>query len=268
MRKPRITLIGASVSAAIIILLMSAAVLKERVFLNRDRTFVMYFDGSARGLKKGAAVELRGVKVGEVTGVDLRYDPLTDCLTVPVLAEIDLKRITRTAKGPATRAFLMQQIGKGLKAQLQFEHFATGRLLVQLDFHPEEPLRLARSGLPYPEIPTIPSSMVELSAALQDMPLHELTPKAAEGIGKATKSPEIMKTIRSINLALDEARKLTVSIGESMGNAGARRSPVIDQLSRTLEKLSDAADSMRALSDYLNRHPDAFIRGKRASAEE
>jgi paraquat-inducible protein B len=34
------------------------------------------------------------------------------------------------------------------------------------------------------------------------------------------------------------------------------------QLSQTLDQISAAADSLRALSDYLNRHPEALLRGK------
>jgi paraquat-inducible protein B len=34
------------------------------------------------------------------------------------------------------------------------------------------------------------------------------------------------------------------------------------QLSRTLDEISATADSIRALSDYLNRHPEAMLRGK------
>ncbi len=44
--------------------------------------------------------------------------------------------------------------------------------------------------------------------------------------------------------------------------AGSRESPVMYQLSQTLEKISDASDSLRALSDYLNRHPEALLRGR------
>jgi paraquat-inducible protein B len=34
------------------------------------------------------------------------------------------------------------------------------------------------------------------------------------------------------------------------------------EMKRALEELSDAARSIRSLSDYLERHPEALIKGK------
>ncbi len=65
------------------VILIGGASLTEGEFFTRDRTFVTYFDGPARGLKKGTPVEFEGVKVGGVAGVDLQYDPVTNAVRVP-----------------------------------------------------------------------------------------------------------------------------------------------------------------------------------------
>ena len=39
--------------------------------------FLVYFDGSVRGLNPGAPVEFRGIKIGTVTSVRLEFDPAT-----------------------------------------------------------------------------------------------------------------------------------------------------------------------------------------------
>ena len=46
--------------------------------------FLVYFDGSVRGLSPGAPVEFRGITVGVVTSVDLEFDPATAKIRIPV----------------------------------------------------------------------------------------------------------------------------------------------------------------------------------------
>src|ERR1700728_4267758 len=53
------------------------------------RTFVMYFNGSLRGLSAGAPVELQGITVGEVKSVDVEYDQNGATLRFPVVVDLD-----------------------------------------------------------------------------------------------------------------------------------------------------------------------------------
>jgi paraquat-inducible protein B len=50
---------------------------------------------------------------------------------------------------------------------------------------------------------------------------------------------------------------------KAVENASSSDSPAMGQLSQTLEKISEASDSLRTLSDYLNRHPEALLHGKK-----
>ena len=51
---------------------------------SRSIPFVAYFPGSVRGLAAGADVTLHGLKVGQVTDVQLTYDAAKDAITAPV----------------------------------------------------------------------------------------------------------------------------------------------------------------------------------------
>lgn len=86
MRKLRVTFLGVLISSIVFLVIIGGVVLKGGSFFSRDRTYVMYFDASASGLREGAPVELKGVKVGEVTRVDLHYDPSTDAISEASLA--------------------------------------------------------------------------------------------------------------------------------------------------------------------------------------
>jgi paraquat-inducible protein B len=55
---------------------------------------------------------------------------------------------------------------------------------------------------------------------------------------------------------------------KAVEHASSGDSPAMYQLSQALEKISDASDSLRTLSDYLNRHPEALLHGKKDNPGE
>jgi paraquat-inducible protein B len=56
--------------------------------------FILYFENSVRGLKIGAPVEFRGIKVGSVVDVKLEFDAATSELRIPILIEVEPGRLT------------------------------------------------------------------------------------------------------------------------------------------------------------------------------
>ena len=120
--------------------------------------YLVYFDGSVRGLRVGAPVEFRGIRVGTVTDVRLEIDPAQDTVRIPVTLEIEPQRFgAERGAGEGERYVVMAAlVERGLRAQLQSSNLLTGELLVDLGFHPDSPpAKLNRSG-PYLEIPTVP----------------------------------------------------------------------------------------------------------------
>jgi paraquat-inducible protein B len=71
--------------------------------------------------------------------------------------------------------------------------------------------------------------------------------------------------VASIRGAADSVRNALVEAEKAMVNIGvltSADSTVIYQINQTLKDLSDAARSIRIWADYLERHPEALIRGK------
>ena len=71
-------------------------------------------------------------------------------------------------------------------------------------------------------------------------------------------TPEIAKTLETLRATLQEAQ---VALRSTEGTTGSQ-SPLLYQLTVTLEEVSNTARSLRALTDYIERHPESFIRGK------
>lgn len=312
------TLIGAFVIGAIILAVAGIILLGSGELFSQRPRYVMYFEGSVKGLYEGAPVVFRGVRIGSVKNISLHFDPDAASVRIPVLAELDPQTITGAQSRSAQQRYFRQLIDKGLKAQLQMQNVLTGQLVIALDFYPDKPVRLVDTESRYPEIPTIPSSLEQLTRAIENLPLNELATKlisAVEGIEEAATSPELKETVSSLNLtladmrslirdvdsqveplsgelkaALADTRQLVKSIDERMtamqaeiertaratesamsqaeqtfgtiGDVTGGDSSVVYQLSETLREISAAAESVRNLADYLERHPEAIVHGR------
>jgi paraquat-inducible protein B len=64
----------------------------EKVYLDKKR-FLLFFEGSVRGLSVGAPVLLRGIELGQVLDIQLELDVEAFKFQVPVLIEIEPQRI-------------------------------------------------------------------------------------------------------------------------------------------------------------------------------
>ena len=162
--------------------------------------YLVHFDGSVRGLRAGAPVEFRGIRVGTVTDVRLEIAPEQNALRIPVTLEIEPQRfgVERAPKEPY--AVMAALIERGLRAQLKSGNLLTGELMVDLDFHPESPpAKLDRSGT-YPEIPAIPAQLEALEASvtavlnkLAALPLPDLVAdlrRTIQGVDGLVTSPD------------------------------------------------------------------------------
>ena len=150
-------LIGAFVLGAIILIIGALIVLGGGKFFQRTTPVVMYFQGSVAGLSAGSPVNFRGVSVGQVTNVSIRYQPNGgNPLIIPVFAELSSENVqlvaTRDQKQefrPGTGVVLRTLIDDGLRAQLAIPSLVTGQATVSLDLFPGSPAEL-HNGLSRP----------------------------------------------------------------------------------------------------------------------
>ena len=89
-----------------------------------------------RGVEVGTTVDLRGLPIGQVTGVRLEYDPTADTIREPVTIEVaphriklDGQRLDMSGQDPvtATNRMFAQLVAKGLRAQLISANLLTGQ---------------------------------------------------------------------------------------------------------------------------------------------
>ena len=242
----------------------------------RDRHFfVLNFDESVRGLAKGAPVEFRGVRVGEVEDFRLEFRTRELEGRIPVLIALEPERFAfKGAGGESIEALMARLVGKGFRAQLKMGSLITGNVFVDLGFFPHAPARaMAQSG-GYREIPTVPSStgallenLTRLSERLQKLPLEDLAGQLRDTF------PELRDTLRQtralmarldtetapqVKATLAQAQTTLAALEKTLGSD----SPTQTELRGALDEFAKAARALRNLADSLERHPESMIFGK------
>lgn len=245
---------------------------------------LVYFDESVRGLTIGAPVDFRGIIIGEVTGIKLDYDKKKEAYTFPVELNLYPQRLEshyRSGTANPTQIDLPRVLDKliktGLRAQLKTGSYLTGQLFVALDFFPEappfqidwrrDPITLASVPGRLEELQTIAT---RIARRLDKVPVDKIaneTRAALASLAIALKNANalvqrIEKDITpAAEAALNQAQKTLVS-AESVVSGDA---PLVQDMRDTLRDVSRAAQSLRDLTDYLERHPESVIRGKKDS---
>ncbi len=264
-----------------------------------EETYVLVFEESVRGLSPGAPLDFRGVVVGEVTAVLLDTDPATSEVRVPVEVKLYPERLRQRYRReavpgqPRHQALVQRLVERGLRAQLRTGSLLTGQLYVALDFFPKAPrVKLDWKSNPV-AFPTAPSTIEELQGALTSIAKQlEKVPFDALGSDLQRSLKQLDATLLTLNRSLGSAEKViqrldtevapeahaalsdlrrTLAAAErTLGNADRTLStdaPIQHELRDALREVTRAAEAMRALADYLERHPEAILRGRREENE-
>ncbi len=240
------TLIGAFVLGGIALAVGAVLLLGGRQWFKRPVTCVMAFDGNVAGLTVGSPVSFRGVQLGTVSSIQLRYNTTL----IVVLTQIDPSRI-RGAPGQITPARVEQSIQdavqNGLRAQLQVQSLLTGQLYVGLDYYPDTPARMTGIDKDYCEIPTIPTALAQVQdqmkkimGELEQLPLKQIVEAAArtmEGVDRIVHAPELGRAIKTLDATLVEVQSL-------MRTVNARVDPTAKALQATLEQAQRTMDDV------------------------
>ncbi len=236
--------------------------------------FKLVFTESLRGLTVGAPVEINGITIGEVTDIHAQFNAKLGEFTAPVTIQVDPARFgvdflnaptTGSAEDIAVhRKTLDTFVARGMRAQLKTGSFISGSRFVAIEFFPDAPLATLDWSQSPVQIPTLPGSMESIEAGvvgvikkLDQLPLAEI-------------GTNLNKTVNNLDRTLVGAQGTLTNADQLLKNAGnfiAPDSAFDAQLNVMLQQVGGAAQAMRVLADYLERHPEALLRGKSGSAK-
>jgi paraquat-inducible protein B len=239
--------IGAFVVGAAALLVVALLVWGGMGLFRTKLDYVLFFDAAVTGLNKGAPVLARGVKVGEVTDVQIRWG--TPLIAVYIVLEPEA--VKGTAEAGPRRAIERLVREEGLRTQLRMQSFVTGVLYVAMEFRRDTPIVLRGLDRRVPELPTIPTDLEVWTAKLErfankieKVPLDQIGQTAAdvlEGVKKIVESKETQDLPRNANAALVDARTLVQRVD-------AHIDPLLAQLKGSLARLDAGLDAARQLA--------------------
>ncbi|HTH97501.1 MAG TPA: MlaD family protein [Stellaceae bacterium] len=266
-------------------------------------TYRMEFPGSVHGLSVGAPVELLGIRVGRVTELHLEYIVATGQLITPVTVELepDLVRINGQRRSQ-DRATIDRSIEKlvqaGLRARLASGSLLTGARYVSMEFIPDPPPGILHQAYGFDEIPTAPAADIDsltasasrLMSKLAALPLPQIMANIQHITGhldQTTGTPEFRRAVGDLEKTMANVQRITSDAKTQMpallaslrqtaqsANAtiaaankmmGADPAAGGQGLPQALSELTSAARSIRTLTDYLDQHPEALLRGRTAT---
>lgn len=265
--------IGSFILTAFFIFIVVFMLINKDRFFSRSIKYVLYFQGSIKGLNVGSQVVFNGVPIGRVIGISLITNVQTMEIQTPVYIETNQKSFVVTNTSGRSKEdiqeFTDKMIAKGLRAKLVSQSFLTGQMMVAMGFYPDTPVILQKHNPKLVEIPTLPSTSEELLQTFQKLPLQETFENLNRLLVEANRliqfvnadSPEMMKNVLSMTASLSSA----ANKAEKALSSFDEDSRTMMDLNKMLRDFSSAAQSLRNWSDYLERHPEALLRGKGGS---
>jgi paraquat-inducible protein B len=173
---------------------------------------------------------------------------------------------------------------RGMRAQLRSGSLITGQMFVAFDFFPNAPKPKIDWSREVPELPVVPSTVSDLEAKitgivakLDKLPLDTISADLTKVLTTLSQTLEdASKAVNRIDSDVTPGLKTTLeglrgtisAVDRTLTSTDAtlvgRDAPAQQDLRDALQEIARAARSLRILTDFLEQHPEALIRGKSA----
>lgn len=240
----------------------------------------MVFDQSVRGLAIGAPIDFLGIEIGSVKAIRLDYDGKRKRFPVEVVADIFPTRLGQVREAlrqnddtEATRdvTLLQRMVAGGLRAQARTGSLLTGSMYIALEFMPRTAAASLDTSTELPAIPTVPGTLsdvqpqlAEIVAKINKVPFDDIGRNLHDTLTQARQAIAQLKPEAQASLA--EVRRTLQAVQETLAHADRQlldpSAPIQRNAEQTLQDLQRASQSLRTLTDYLQRHPESLLRGK------
>lgn len=252
---------------------------------SKTRDVIVYFNESLNGLDQGAPLKYRGVKIGTVKRVMVRFNQATNDYSMPVICEVE-DRLVKERMGEPTEIFtdhiIAERITLGLRASLQTESLVTGVLYIDVRLNPHAPPAVFHQLKKiYTEIPTEPtriqqlfnnlssldlkgvetnlnSLLTKLDAAVTELRLAQISQGITNLLVSADRlvsSAEVTNSLAAIRTTLEQYRRLGEKLNSGVDPLVASLTNSLAEADRALAAVRGAGESIRSMLE-----PDTPVR--------
>ena len=282
-KKINTTSIGLFIVVGVALGVIGLLLFSSSKLFSRTEEMIVYFDNSLNGLNEGAPVKYRGVTIGSVKRVMIRFNQDPKDYALPVILELEEKLLRQRLGDETVQVFTPEAIQRGvrngLRATLQTQSFVTGVLYVGLDFQPHAPPPVFHQLKKiYVEVPSEPTDVQQLMNNLASLDLksieknlnallinintsvsslhlaeiHDDITKVLGSVDRLVSSPDLKNDLVAMHTTLDQYRLL----GEKLNN---RVDPLADDVTKTLAEADRALVQVRGAAQNVRIQlaPDA-----------
>ncbi len=251
--------------------------------------YVVLFKDSLRGLKVGAPVEFRGLKIGSVTRVPWRRAKLEDGFDIPKLGvqiKLEPRRIFTFDQGETytnkqLMALIQREFENGLRAKLNTGSLLTGALYVELDYTEEKEKYVAETIDGYPVFPSMQSEIAEVQTKMMEilnnvanLPLNDSVSSLNGSLAQLEKTlssaEQTMNSIRTM-VEQDDTQSLPTELKQSLQqlqttlDSFSSQSSVYQNLDQSLLELEKTMKALQPVLKQIEDKPNALIFGDEVS---
>ena len=253
---------------------------------SKTHNVIVYFNDSLNGLNEGAPVKYRGVTVGSVKRVMIRFNQATNDNAMPVILEIEDKLIRQRLGDEASELFYAQgmeyRMKEGMRASLQTESLVTGVLYVDIRINPKAPPptfhQLEKTYLEFPTEPTqiqqlfenlgsldlksiqtnLNNLILRLDTTVGELKMADINAGVTNlllSVNHLVSNPDITNALASIRPTLDQYKELGAKVT-------AKVDPLLDGVTNTLAEANTTLAQIRGAGENLRTMlaPDSPVR--------
>jgi paraquat-inducible protein B len=253
--------------------------------------YAVELSGEAGALQAGDPVKLEGFTVGEVREVGFDFDPDTGTLSMPGTLALypALFHIKGQASPPdsaAVRSEMGALINTGLRVKLEQDPPLLGSYHITLARAPDLPRAKPAAVNGMPLIPTAPGGGVgSLITRINRLPIEQIARNVADTtqhLQALAASPKLKQALAALAASLTQIQQTTARAGPELTTLITRLQRASDDVDRTvrstdglvngsatedgvgslIQEATEASRSVRSLADYLDRHPEALVKGR------
>ncbi|HEY3822296.1 MAG TPA: MlaD family protein [Polyangiaceae bacterium] len=254
----------------------------ENAFYREKIPYVTYFRTSVQGLSAGSPVQISGVQVGNVTDVRLVYDAANRGMIARVAFALEPERLL--VRGAANDATVTADVrkafsDKAMRVRLESSNLITGSKDLAIEYAKDKvtaELPREQDALVLPSegggIDSLTASLADVASKLDKVPFAQIGDHADAVLANLQHLVTEIDTDARPALAQlpGIATQMSLFARNANGTLGSSgygpNSEFQHDMERLLREVNDTARSFRTLADYLDRHPEALIRGRSSQA--
>ena len=260
------TVIGIFVIGAMAVAVAGVIFVGSIKFFSEDEEFIIYFDESVSGLDIGSQVKFRGVPIGQVKDILIRFNQVELSDHIPVIIEIETSRLANRLGVPVDLTVdevYFAQVNEGLRAQLVMESFITGLYYIDLSYILDAPPpRFIQDKIIYKEVPSVKSPFAEIGQSANEI-IARLSTIDVEQINN-----KLVSLLVNANDAIEDVnfKKISDNLIDATESIAILTSS--ENVELVLENLKTALAEIRALATKIEENIDPFLAGADATNQE